>query len=80
MEPVDVYWSFRSPYSYLATPDLVKLADDYEVDVRLRVVFPIAVRAKGALFNAENRKPAMYIIRDSCAPMAGGFKCGMIRA
>ncbi|MEL7313216.1 MAG: DsbA family protein, partial [Pseudomonadota bacterium] len=65
MEPIDVYWSFRSPYSYLATPELLQLADDYDVEVNLRVVLPIAVRAKGKLFDASNRKPAMYIVMDS---------------
>ncbi|MEM7328071.1 MAG: DsbA family protein [Pseudomonadota bacterium] len=65
MEPIDVYWSFRSPYSYLATPDLLRLADDYDVTLNLRVVMPIAVRAKGALFDNSNRKPVMYIVMDS---------------
>ena len=45
---VDVFWSFRSPYSYIATPDLLRLREDYDVDVRLRPVLPIAVRAKEA--------------------------------
>ncbi|MEM1035128.1 MAG: DsbA family protein [Pseudomonadota bacterium] len=65
MEPIDVYWSFRSPYSYLSTPDLQKLAKDYDVEISLRVVFPIAIRAAEALFDASNRKPAMYIVMDS---------------
>ena len=30
-ETVDVFWSFRSPYSYLVTPDLLKLRADYDV-------------------------------------------------
>ncbi|MEL7046881.1 MAG: DsbA family protein [Pseudomonadota bacterium] len=64
-EPVDVFWSFRSPYSYLVTPDLLKLKADYDVDVRLRVVFPIAIRTRATLFNKEDRKPAMYILMDS---------------
>lgn len=64
-EPVDVFWSFRSPYSYLVTPDLLKLKADYDVDVRLRVVLPIAVRTKATLFDKDNRKPAMYIVLDS---------------
>jgi 2-hydroxychromene-2-carboxylate isomerase len=25
MQTVDVYWSFRSPYSYLATPGLLEM-------------------------------------------------------
>ena len=65
MEPVDVYWSFRSPYSYLVTPDLVALAEDYDVAVRMRIVLPIAVRARAALFAGANRKPALYIVMDS---------------
>ncbi|MEO0437415.1 MAG: DsbA family protein [Pseudomonadota bacterium] len=64
-EPLDVFWSFRSPYSYLVTPDLLKLQADYDVDVRLRVVYPIAIRTKATLFNKDNRKPAMYIVMDS---------------
>ena len=64
-EPVDVYWSFRSPYSYLATPQLLRLREDYDVDVNLRVVLPIAVRSKKALFDPNNMKPIKYIIMDS---------------
>jgi len=45
MEQIDVYWSFRSPYSYLATPGLMQIAEDYEVELNLRVVLPIAVWA-----------------------------------
>lgn len=60
---VDVFWSFRSPYSYLATPDLLRLRDDFDVDVRLRPVVPVALRTKETLF-AKDRKPAMYILLD----------------
>ena len=38
-DAIDVYWSFRSPYSYLVTPDLLRLRDDYDVDVRRRAEF-----------------------------------------
>lgn len=65
MENIDVYWSFRSPYSYLITPDLEKLTQDYAIDLNLRIVLPIAVRAKDSLFSGTNRKPAMYIVMDS---------------
>jgi len=64
-ESVDVYWSFRSPYSYLATPGLLQLKEDFDVDVNLRVVLPIAVRSKAALFDPSNMKPVMYILMDS---------------
>jgi 2-hydroxychromene-2-carboxylate isomerase len=64
-EPVDVYWSFRSPYSYLVTPDLMRLRDDYDVDVRMRIVYPIAIRDPSLLFDPSSRDKSRYIIRDS---------------
>jgi 2-hydroxychromene-2-carboxylate isomerase len=64
-EPVDVYWSFRSPYSYLVTPDLRRLREDYDVDVRMRIVYPIAIRDPGLLFDPAQRNKTMYIVRDS---------------
>ncbi len=64
-ETVDVYWSFRSPYSYLAIPDLLRLREDFDVTVKLRVVLPIAVRTKQTLFDPSNMKPARYIVMDS---------------
>lgn len=41
---VDFYYSFRSPYSYLAVARMVRLAADHDVDVRLRAVYPLAIR------------------------------------
>ena len=64
-EVIDTYWSFRSPYSYLAIPDLLQLRRDYDVDVKLRVVLPLAVRAKETVFDASNLKPVLYILMDS---------------
>lgn len=64
MRQVDVFWSFRSPYSYLVTPDLLRLREDFDVEVHLRPVVPVALRTKETLF-AKDRKPAMYILRDA---------------
>jgi 2-hydroxychromene-2-carboxylate isomerase len=64
-ETIDTYWSFRSPYSYLATPDLLRLRDDYDVEVRLRVVLPLAVRNRESVFDPTNLKPVLYILLDS---------------
>jgi 2-hydroxychromene-2-carboxylate isomerase len=61
---VDVFWSFRSPYSYLVTPDLLRLRADFEVDLRFRPVLPIAVRAKETLFTGDRRR-AQYIVIDA---------------
>ncbi len=41
---IDVFWSFRSPWSYLATPRLRQWQERYELDVRFRAVYPIAIR------------------------------------
>jgi len=41
---IDVFWSFRSPWSYLATPRLAEWQRRYQLDVVLRPVYPIAVR------------------------------------
>ena len=64
-ETVDVYWSFRSPYSYLVTPDLVRLRDDYDVNVHVRIVYPIAIRDPSLVFDPANRSKSLYIMRDS---------------
>ena len=62
---VDVFWSFRSPYSYLVTADLLRLKEDFDVEVRLRPVLPIALRAKGRIFDASDKKRPVYITMDS---------------
>jgi 2-hydroxychromene-2-carboxylate isomerase len=41
---VDVFWSFRSPWSYLATPRLRDWQERYDLEVRFRPVYPIAIR------------------------------------
>ncbi len=41
---IDVFWSFRSPWSYLATQRLCDWQMNYELTVRFRPVYPIAVR------------------------------------
>ncbi|QLC22277.1 2-hydroxychromene-2-carboxylate isomerase [Parasphingopyxis sp. CP4] len=64
-ETIDVFWSFRSPYSYLVTPDLLKLRADYDVAVVLRPVLPIALRAKQSIFDASDKKRPQYIVMDS---------------
>lgn len=61
---VDVFWSFRSPYSYLATPRLVRLAAEWDVDVTVRVVLPIAVRIPG-FFETVNPLWPPYLLRDT---------------
>ena len=64
MEIVDVYWSFRSPYSYLATPDMLALKRDFNVEVFFRPVLPIAVRDPAILFTSAGLNKVRYIQLD----------------
>jgi 2-hydroxychromene-2-carboxylate isomerase len=41
---IDVFWSFRSPWSYLATRRLRDLQEEYQLTIDFRPVYPIAVR------------------------------------
>jgi 2-hydroxychromene-2-carboxylate isomerase len=40
----DLYWSFRSPYSYMVMPRIVALVEQYDAVCRVRPVYPLAVR------------------------------------
>ncbi|MEO1647588.1 MAG: DsbA family protein [Pseudomonadota bacterium] len=60
----DLYFSFRSPYSYLAIGRYRELTEQYNVDIALRIVWPIAVRNPDLLFTGNPAAP-MYILRDS---------------
>ncbi|MFN0185023.1 MAG: 2-hydroxychromene-2-carboxylate isomerase, partial [Aquabacterium sp.] len=62
-EPVDLFWSFRSPYSYLAVPGAMRLEQDFQVELRFRPVLPLAVRDPG-FFSPDNLKRARYIAMD----------------
>jgi 2-hydroxychromene-2-carboxylate isomerase len=43
----------------------VRLRDDYNVDVIMRIVYPIAIRNPDLLFDPANRDKSRYIVRDS---------------
>ena len=40
----DIFWSFRSPYSYLATRRYRALSEEYDLTLNLRPVYPLAIR------------------------------------
>ena len=61
---VDLFFSFRSPYSYLALPKTLKLVADYDATVNLRPVYPLAVRVPG-FFKRANPQFARYVVLDS---------------
>ena len=61
---IDLFFSFRSPYSYLATPRLRDLALAYDLDVHVRPVLPLAVR-KESFFKTVNPLWPPYVLRDT---------------
>ncbi len=59
----DLFWSFRSPYSYLATRRYVALTERYDLDIALRPVYPLAIRQPDFF---EHNHPGWlgYVLRD----------------
>ncbi|MFU7528252.1 2-hydroxychromene-2-carboxylate isomerase [Qipengyuania sp. ASV99] len=49
----DLFFSFRSPYSYLAVGRYRAMAAEYDLDITLRTVLPIAIRDPGILFSGS---------------------------
>ncbi|MBV9330988.1 MAG: DsbA family protein [Alphaproteobacteria bacterium] len=61
---IDLFWSFRSPYSYLATRRLVELERNYDLSIQVRPVYPIAVRY-GEFFERVHPLWVPYLMRDT---------------
>jgi 2-hydroxychromene-2-carboxylate isomerase len=59
----DLYWSFRSPYSYLITKRLVQLEQAFDVRANVRPVYPLAVRTP-EFFAAQDPLWVSYLLTD----------------
>jgi 2-hydroxychromene-2-carboxylate isomerase len=57
---LDFFYSFRSPYSYLAAPRAFELPDRFEVDLMFRGVIPMAMRGQ-----AVPRAKRLHTLRDA---------------
>ena len=40
----DFFFSYRSPYSYLILPRMLKLKEEYDIDIQFKLVYPLAIR------------------------------------
>jgi 2-hydroxychromene-2-carboxylate isomerase len=60
----DYYFSFRSPYSYLASPQVEEMIARYDLKPRMRIVTPIAIRIPG-FFKSVNPLWPPYLLRDT---------------
>jgi len=61
---VDLFYSYRSPYSYLALPRTMQLVAEYDLTVNLRPVYPLAVRDP-TFFKRTNPKFLRYVALDA---------------
>lgn len=61
---VDLFFSFRSPYSYLATSRLRALTERYELEIVVRPVLPLAVRDP-TFFSRVNPLWPRYVFLDT---------------
>lgn len=60
---IDLFFSFRSPYSGLAAPLARRLAEEWDIRFRLRPVLPLIVRDPG-FFARVNPLFLSYLMRD----------------
>ena len=41
---IDLYFSYRSQYSFLILPRMLELKEKYEIDINFKIVYPLAIR------------------------------------
>lgn len=63
MARLEIYWSFRSPYSYLACDRLLDINNDYVLDTEFRPVRPLALR-EPEFFSKGRKQFLPYLIKD----------------
>ena len=59
----DLFWSFRSPYSYLAIGRYRALAASHALEINLRPVYPLAIRQPD-FFERNHPNWLSYTMRD----------------
>ena len=63
MARLEIYWSFRSPYSYLAIDRLVAIKRDFDVEVNFHPVRPLALREPD-FFERGRKQFLPYLFQD----------------
>lgn len=59
----DLYWSFRSPYSYLAIDRYRAMTEAYDLEIALKPVYPLAIRQPD-FFEKNHQRWLGYTLRD----------------
>lgn len=60
---IDLYWSFRSPYSYLALKQVKAMRADWNIDINVKIVMPLAIR-QADFFETRGPEWMGYLLRD----------------
>ncbi len=60
---IDLYWSFRSPYSYLAVKPTMALREEWDIDINVKIVLPLALRQPD-FFESRGPQWMGYLFRD----------------
>ena len=60
LPPLEMFHSFRSPYSFIALPRIFQIADAFGLNLNVRPVLPLVMRGK-----AVPRAKVLYIVRDA---------------
>jgi len=60
----DLFWSFRSPYCYIALDRILSLVRTYDVEVSVRPVYPLAIRTPD-FFTRANPSYRRYHLLDT---------------
>ncbi|SRR6266404_1013246 len=66
---ITLFWSFRSPYSYVALPRVARLAEEFDVALDMRIVHPAAIRNPD-YFRNMNKLARPYFLHDSARAAA----------
>ena len=61
---LELYWSFRSPYSYILLPRIASLEAKHRVNVEMKIVHPAAIR-NPSYFAGMNELARPYFLKDS---------------
>jgi 2-hydroxychromene-2-carboxylate isomerase len=60
LPPLELFYSFRSPYSYLSLKRVYEIADAFGLDLKLRPVLPMVMRGMQV-----PRRKLLYIVKDT---------------
>jgi 2-hydroxychromene-2-carboxylate isomerase len=61
LPPIEFFYSFRSPYSYLALSQISEIADAFGIEMKLRPVLPMVMRGMKV-----PQSKLLYIANDTC--------------